>query len=1293
MLKVLHTADWHIGNFPAPASKSRTNLRYLDICAYIEFLIAKAEEMKPDIIIIAGDIFNQAKTWSDRGLQETNTIVEYISKLSDIAPVYALRGTANHDGKMHYDLLTTALKDNQNVFIIDEPCIKNANNRAAIAFVPIFDKNQHRIESDIPMDKEAENNYFCDKVRDAILDLKLEADKYCPNLPTILVTHYTVLGSIMPNGQTSIFATNEVVIDPITLIQSDYTLTCLGHVHKPQQLETCPNTFYAGSLCALNFNDENDPHGFYMHYVDTNGDVASEFIETPSRQFHTIWFNDAQLTDIIAKDYDLANYVDTSFAGSIIRVIYNCTDVTDKSLNKALLEKALYKHTEAFYVQEIIPSEINITVDRTTMRNTSSIGDNLLQFLRNEQTEHGSITDKQIEDCLDIAQPIIDDLLANTSSNHNVGIFTPIEIEVKNYRNYKSAIFNYDDVKFCVINGDNGAGKSSLFMDAMLDALFEETREGDITGWINNDINARSGSIKFTFSIGDNIYKITRTRQKSGKATLNLAQFVTDSENNQTWVDMSEEKLKDTQTVINNLIGMNAVTLKSCGLIMQDAYGLFLQADKNTRMDILGDILNLSIYDDLHEAAAEFNRMCQSELVRINDEETNILSNIKNGDEIQTNLNAAYADNSEYERELKDCNNNLVTLTLKREALVKDVDTFKRLDADITTLNNKAQTLHVTLESQNTIFLNAYNIVSGENAYIEKTKRHADLVLQEKEMSEKISRIQTLMAEKNRIENEIASLNTVNNDADSKITVIEKKMRDIEFELAASEDTESKAKLYEQTKLEIADIERCLDEIRALESAYTEKDVLVSEINHDMASLRVEFDLKFDEIDKKARILAESNCPIAEKATCRFLADAQQALASKPALTDEYNRKFCSYVQRLDVLKKDMDEISNKIASLRENLPDINVKKQELAVYEACAFKMASIPELKNTYNVYNQQLVEFGQIKIDNIAKIGNFTKQINDIAQQISMLTAETINYDSIKAEIAAIGDIVAQGNDIAANKAIMATADSRIKEITAELAALNNEIAAKTTQRDATNIDNLAINRVDADILACHTRTDLLNKNLADNSKIIGKLELEMKQYQNDIRQLDKLKQLKDKMSYSASNAGWLKKAFNRNGIPHNIIRSVIPILENTASNILNQMSGNTMSIELRTEKMLTTKKEIATLDIIVCDTITGNLPYLSRSGGERVKAALSIVLALAEIKSSESGTQLGFLFIDEPPFLDSNGIEAYCDALEAIQRRYSNLKIIAITHDPEMKSRFAQSIDVIKTPDGSEIYANL
>ena len=138
-------------------------------------------------------------------------------------------------------------------------------------------------------------------------------------------------------------------------------------------------------------------------------------------------------------------------------------------------------------------------------------------------------------------------------------------------------------------------------------------------------------------------------------------------------------------------------------------------------------------------------------------------------------------------------------------------------------------------------------------------------------------------------------------------------------------------------------------------------------------------------------------------------------------------------------------------------------------------------------------------------------------------------------------------------------------------------------------------------------------------------------------------------------------------------------------------IGQMSGGHMSIEMRMEKTLksNSKKEVTALDVIVNDAATGALPYMSRSGGERVKAALSVILALAELKSSTAGVQLGFLFIDEPPFLDDKGVEAYCDALEAIQKRYSSLKIMAITHDPEMKARFPQAVDVVKTAEGSKV----
>ena len=80
-------------------------------------------------------------------------------------------------------------------------------------------------------------------------------------------------------------------------------------------------------------------------------------------------------------------------------------------------------------------------------------------------------------------------------------------------------------------------------------------------------------------------------------------------------------------------------------------------------------------------------------------------------------------------------------------------------------------------------------------------------------------------------------------------------------------------------------------------------------------------------------------------------------------------------------------------------------------------------------------------------------------------------------------------------------------------------------------------------------------------------------------------------------------------------------------------------------------------------------------------------MSVILALSEVMKNNLGVQLGFLAIDEAPFLDGAGVQAYCDALETIQRRYPDMKVMAITHDESFKARFPQSVMVTKDADGS------
>ena len=114
------------------------------------------------------------------------------------------------------------------------------------------------------------------------------------------------------------------------------------------------------------------------------------------------------------------------------------------------------------------------------------------------------------------------------------------------------------------------------------------------------------------------------------------------------------------------------------------------------------------------------------------------------------------------------------------------------------------------------------------------------------------------------------------------------------------------------------------------------------------------------------------------------------------------------------------------------------------------------------------------------------------------------------------------------------------------------------------------------------------------------------------------------------------------------------------------------------------------EIGKVEGVSHQAIAGtNRPYLSHSGGEKVKIALAVTLGLADVKARRAGIQLGMLFIDEPPFLDADGTEAYADALTNMAARNPGMRILAISHDPTMKARFSQNIIVSAGENGSTV----
>lgn len=1285
-VRVLHTGDLHIGNFPGP-EKNGENARYKDICECLDALVAEAEEQHPDIAVIAGDIFHQARVWSDRGLKEQQTAVKFLRRLEKICPVVVMRGTPNHDSEEQFKTLESTFAGDDSVRIITEPeagtYYSYGGKEIQIACLPGFDRGYYRAKHP-GLSKEEENEVFTKSISDMILGLKATCHT---GSPTVLVSHYTITGCNMESGQTAFFSQFEPVVYPDTLTAADFDLVCFGHIHRPQQLDGCKNTFYCGAISALNFNDEGQERGYWLHDIEDGGTVTSTFQPLPTREYLTIRLTDDDIREINETGPEwlnmapVFNYADEA-KDKVIRVLYDCTDEHNKAFNHAVLENWLYDTGKAFWVQEITPQNISITVDRKSMDADSTPESNLDDYL----TEKGFSPEK-IGGIVELARPLIAEATEKATVEKRTGLFVPVEIEVKNYRNYREEIFNFEDIRFCTINGSNGVGKSSLFMDAMADALFEQPREGELTGWICNDPAARSGMIKFTFKLGDNLYRVTRTRQKSGKPTLNISEFVEGE-----WVDRSKEKLADTQAEIINILGMDSLTLKACALIMQDQYGLFLQADKEARMNILGSILGLGIYADMETLAADKATDTNRTIRTLADKAETITAGLPDKAELEAQIEETEEQRKRLEKQAQEKAADVDGLKVKLNTQLEAAGRVIKLNNKIATLTSQKATKEAAKTTQVGIITAADTILAGEAEITEGVARYNTLLEQEKELIKGKATYDNLSTRKEQIGEAITQAETSAKEKRKKKAALTlMKIGPLEQALAREEELAGKHAEYEETASRIAELEALAPDYEAKKAAVQEAKAEVERLNREYKAARERLTARLDTLNGKVELLNDSGCPDVEKASCKFLADALEAKKLLPtaraAIADLENEYADNRLKASEVLTAAEKELGDSLYHPEE----IDALRGVQRSLEAAEKEYNSLEGQRSELKLITERAQELEKAVAEAEADAEKSRAELAEIEAKLTKVAQASEDYDKLQAEITESRQWTEKEKQLPVAREKKASAAQRVLELDTELESIEAEITEASEELEQEQSKTVGKEELQAQVDAAEEQIKTLQEHAQSAAMALGGLKKQAEQAEKKLAEAADIQKQINELGGKAAGYEELKKAFSQDGIPHNIIRSIIPVFEATATNILGQMSQGRMSVEFVTEKVLKSnnKKEVTTLDIIINDADTGRLPYMSRSGGERVKAALSVILALSEIKSSKAGIQLGFLFIDEPPFLDAPGVQAYCDALEAIQQRYINLKVMAITHDPAMKSRFPQSVDVVKTPEGSKV----
>ena len=185
-------------------------------------------------------------------------------------------------------------------------------------------------------------------------------------------------------------------------------------------------------------------------------------------------------------------------------------------------------------------------------------------------------------------------------------------------------------------------------------------------------------------------------------------------------------------------------------------------------------------------------------------------------------------------------------------------------------------------------------------------------------------------------------------------------------------------------------------------------------------------------------------------------------------------------------------------------------------------------------------------------------------------------------------------------------------------------------------------------------------------------------------------EKLKLQKEKEAFDE-----LALAFGKKGIQAMIIENAIPEIEDESNRLLDKLTEGRMKIRLETQKETKTKvllsegekgyATVETLEIVISDEM-GERPYELYSGGETFRVNFAIRLAISKLLTHRAGAKLQFLVIDEGfGTQDAPGRARLVEVLDAIKDDFE--KIIVITHIEELKEEFPVRIEVSKNSEGS------
>lgn len=275
-MKILHTADWHIGK------KLHKHHLYPDFDYFIQWLCQLIAEENIDVVLISGDVFDLANPSAEARQQYFNALVS----LHKLSCTIIITG-GNHDSPSMLnapkELLKSldvhvvgALPENMEDTLI--PLYKNGEITHVVAAIPFLrDPDLHTASQGSSYEEKLE------AMRTGIATIYKEAAQAAatnyPNIPCIAMGHLFAAGVTTSESERDIQIGNNAMFNAFDF-DPYFSYVALGHIHKPQQVSSNVPTYYSGSPLALSFSERTDKKRVLL--LDTNEGWEPKSIAIPS---------------------------------------------------------------------------------------------------------------------------------------------------------------------------------------------------------------------------------------------------------------------------------------------------------------------------------------------------------------------------------------------------------------------------------------------------------------------------------------------------------------------------------------------------------------------------------------------------------------------------------------------------------------------------------------------------------------------------------------------------------------------------------------------------------------------------------------------------------------------------------------------------------------------------------------------------------------------------------------------------------------------------------------------------